>query len=92
MPLPTQIESLFDRHPELSGFSVRGSAEVPDNCPRGDEDCQLFVGDIGLTSTLTRDQFGAMFEEIVVALAEVIAEDPQAEELLRGRTFARVLH
>jgi len=30
--------------------------------------------------------------EIVAALAELLAEDPEANEILRGRTFARVLH
>jgi hypothetical protein len=43
--LPSQIESLFTRHPALCGFSVRGAHEVPDNCPRHCEDAsELFVG------------------------------------------------
>jgi hypothetical protein len=91
MSYPEPIESLFERHPELSGFSVRGVDELPDNCPRT-EDCELVVGDVGISATLTGEQFGAMFEEIVVALAQMIADDPDAEEALRGRTFARVLH
>ena len=36
--------------------------------------------------------FGKIFREIVTALAELLAEDPEAGEILRGRTFARVLH
>lgn len=90
-PLPAPIESLFIRHPALSGFSVRSLDELPDNCPRAEGD-ELFVGDIGITSALSPEQYGEMFEEIVVALAEVLSEEPEAEDILRGRTFARVLH
>jgi hypothetical protein len=28
----------------------------------------------------------------VVALVELVAEEPDAQDILRGRTFARVLH
>jgi hypothetical protein len=89
--LPAQIEELFSRHPALSGFSVRGLDEIPDNCPRNEEE-ELFVGDIGISQTLSTQQYGEMYQEIVVALAEVLAEEPGADGLLRGRTFARVLH
>ena len=90
--LPSQIEMLFERYPALAGFSVRGAEEVPDNCPRTGDDYELFVGDIGIVATLTEEQFATMFREIVVAVAEVVAEDPDADDILRGRTFARVLH
>jgi hypothetical protein len=91
--LPVQIESLFARHPALCGFSVRGLDELPDNCPRSsDDDAGLYVRDVGISPLLTREQFGEIFKEIVVALAELIAEEPAAGEALRGRTFARVLH
>lgn len=91
--LPSQIESLFTRYPALCGFSVRGLDQLPDNCPRsGDHDSELFVGDIGISPALSREQFGEIFQEIVAALAEVLTEEPEASDSLRGRTFARVLH
>jgi hypothetical protein len=90
-PLPEQIESLFTRHPALSGFSVRSLDQLPDNCPREEGD-ELFVGDISISSTLSTDDYGKMYQEIIVALAEVLIEEPEGEDLLRGRTFARDLH
>ena len=91
--LPAQIEALFTRCPALYGFSVRGPDELPDNCPRSeDPDNDLFVGDVGISPALSREQFGEIFQEIVTALAELITEEPEAGEALRGRTFARVLH
>jgi len=91
--MPSPIESLFARHPALCGFSVRGANEVPDNCPRsGDDAVDLFVGDIGVSPALPDEQFGEIFDDIVSAVAEVLAEAPEAGEKLRGRTFARALH
>lgn len=90
-PVPSPIESLFLRYPALWGFSVRGPDELPDSCPRS-ADCELFVGDIGISPALSHEQFGEIFREIVAALTDVLAEEPDASESLRGKTFARVLH
>ena len=91
-PQPSQIESLFERHPALCGFSVLGLDDVPDNCPRGGADASgLFVGDVGVSPEPSQEQLGEIFQEIAAAVAEVLAETPDADERLRGRTFARVL-
>jgi hypothetical protein len=91
-PLPAPIELLFARFPGLWGFSVRGLADVPDSCARTGEDGELFVSDIGVSPTVSSEQFGEMFEDITATLSEFIAEQPDGEDLLRGRTFARHLH
>jgi hypothetical protein len=89
--VPDAIESLFDRYPALSGFSVRSAEDVPDNCPRSGEGGELFVADIGVAPAQTREHYGEIFQELASTLAEILAE-PGAEEILRGRTFARALH
>lgn len=91
-PVPATIESLFQRFPALAGFSVRGLDEIPDNCSRSGEDGELFVSDIGIASNLSTEQYGEIFHEIAATLADLLAEQPEATELLRGRTFARTLH
>ena len=90
--LPAPIRSLFARYPALSGFSVRGLADVPDSCSRSGDDSELFVSDIGVCPSLSTEQYGEIFEEIATTLSELLAEQPEATELLRGRTFARSLH
>ena len=90
--VPLQIASLFERHAALSGFSVRGGDDVPDNCPRTGNACELFVGDIGISPAISEEQYAEIFEEVVDAVAEVLSEQPDSAETLRGRTFARVLH
>jgi hypothetical protein len=75
-----QLELLFSRCPELSGFSVRGDAE------------DLFVSDVGICPRLSAEQYGEIFQDIALTLSELLEERPEAGELLRGRTFARTLH
>lgn len=91
-PVPAPIESLFARYPSLWGFSVRGLGDVPDSCARSGDDAELFVADIGVSPSLTREHYGEIFHEIAATLAELLAEQPEACEELRGRTFARTLH
>ena len=81
-PLPAPIETLFLRFPTLYGFSVHGC----------DDDDGLFVDHVGVTPGFDAEHYEEIFREIVVALVELVAEEPDAEDILRGRTFARVLH
>jgi hypothetical protein len=90
--LSSRIEDLFNRCPALCGFSVRDPADLPDSCTRSSEGSDLFVTDIGISPRLGADQYGEIFNEIFSTLSELLAEEPEAGERLRGRTFARTLH
>lgn len=90
--LSTRIGALFDRCPALCGFSVRDPADIPDSCARSETGGDLFVTDIGISPRLGADQYGEIFNEIFSTLSELLAEEPEAGEKLRGRTFARTLH
>jgi hypothetical protein len=91
-PVPSQIALLFARHAALWGFSVRGWDQIPDSCARTGEEDVLFVGDISISPAFSAEQYDEIFQEVVAALAEVLSEEPGAAEMLRGRTFVRVLH
>ena len=78
--LEDQLQSLFSRCPDLWGFSVRG------------ENQDLFVSDVGISPRLSAEQYGEIFEDIANTLSEVLDEQPEASDWLRGRTFARTLH
>jgi hypothetical protein len=75
-----QLESLFARCPDLCGFSVREEAQ------------ELYVSDIGIAPRISAEQYGEIYQDIAQTLGELLEEEPQAGELLRGRTFARTLH
>ena len=78
--LQQQLQSLFERYPDLCGFSVREEAQ------------ELFVSDIGISPRLSAKQYGEIYQDIAQTLGELLEEEPQAGEWLRGRTFARTLH
>ena len=85
----SQIGALFDRCPELCGFSVQVKVSADGN-PGGEE--ELFVTAISIAPRLSKEQYSEIFEQISGALTELLAERPEAATLLRGRTFARTLH
>lgn len=91
-PLPPQIASLFERHAALCGFSVRGPHDIPDSCPRAEDAAPLFVGDVSISPEVDAKQYDEIFKEVLAALSELLFEQPEAADSLRGRTFARVLH
>jgi hypothetical protein len=91
-----RIAALFDRCPTLCGFSIQDRAQVSENKPLElDEsqipDADLYVTEIGIYPKLGTDQYADVFDEISVALANLVSEQPNAYDVLRGRTFARAL-
>ncbi len=77
--LQTELQSLFARCPELSGFAVRG------------ENGELFVSDVGISPRLSAEQYGEIYQDIANTLSGLLDDEPEASELLLGRTFARTL-
>jgi hypothetical protein len=90
--LPQRIESLFARYPALCGFCVRGIHDIPDSCSRSGDESELFVADVGISPAISAGQYREIYQELIGALSEMVSEQPEAWDKLRGRTFARVLH
>ena len=88
-----RIRSLFARCPTLHGFAVQDRAMLPkDLDEKRIPDADLFVSDIGIAPRISAEQYGEIYEDIAQTLGELLDEEPQAGEWLRGRTFARILH
>jgi len=87
--LAAQIEALFDRCPELCGFSVQAKV-FAEGRQAGEE--ELFVTAISISPRLGKEQYGDIFEQIAGTLTDLLSERPEAHSLLRGRTFARSVH
>jgi len=71
------MSTLFQRYPALCGFSVK-------------ED--LSFSNVACHPALVGDEAQILCEEISAALSELVEERPEAAELLRGRTLARIFH
>ncbi len=85
----SQVAALFERCPDLSGFSVQVKICAEGNA--ADEE-ELFVTAIGIAPRSSKEQYAEIFEQIGTTLKELLADRPEAQALLRGRTFARNLH
>ena len=71
------VEGLFRRHPALCGFSVRDD---------------LSFSNVSCHPALHGAQASELIDEISEALHELLEERPEAADVLRGRTLARVFH
>lgn len=87
-----KIRALFARCPSLHGFSVQDRAMLPRDVDQTRiPDADLFVTEIGVFPKLD-SQFDEIYDEITLAISDLVHEQPQAYDFLRGRTFARRLH
>jgi hypothetical protein len=71
------LHTLFQRNPALCGFSVQ-------------ED--LSFTHVACHPALEGEDAQELIEEISTALGELVENEPEAAELLRGRTLARSFH
>lgn len=88
----SRIKGLFARCPSLHGFSVQDRAMLPRSVDRNTiPDADLFVTEIGVFPKVD-SQFDDIFDEITLAISDLVKDTPHAYDYLRGRTFARSLH
>jgi methyl coenzyme M reductase subunit C-like uncharacterized protein (methanogenesis marker protein 7) len=90
--IATEIKTLFDRFPDLAGFSIVDRSGLPDDIDRSGREHQLFVGDIGFCPPVSEGEHGKACNKICDVLTDIVSERPEAFDLLRGRTFSRTLH
>jgi hypothetical protein len=90
--LAARLESIFDRCPQLHGFTVQDSSALPEELRSLALERELVVTDIGVFPFINAEQCEAIYNEIAVALLDFIFERPSAKDVLRGRTFVRTLH
>lgn len=87
--LHATVNQIFATCPELYGFSVQDAETLSRDRVSGRLEAGLYLADVATTTHANSER---LLGEIAVALLELIDEDPQAVEALRGRTFARTLH
>jgi hypothetical protein len=87
-----KIAALFTRCPTLCGFSVQDRNQLPAQLTENQiPDADLYVTEIGIFPKLGADQYADVFDEITITISSLVNEQPNAYDVLRGRTFARTL-
>jgi predicted TIM-barrel enzyme len=90
--LATRLDSIFERCPQLHGFTVQDSSALPEELRSLALERELVVTDIGVYPNVNTEHCEQIYNEIAVALLDFMFERPAAKDVLRGRTFARTLH
>lgn len=90
--LAARLEALFQRCPALHGFSVQPVASVNRERVVVDLQDDLCLADVVWHQALNGEQAVTLVREISQELYDLVDERPEAAALLRGRTFASVLH
>jgi hypothetical protein len=87
-----KMKALFARCPSLHGFSVQDRGMLPRDLDKTRiPDADLFVTEIGVFPRAD-SQFDEIYDEITLAISDLVKDQPHAYDYLRGKTFARSLH
>lgn len=86
-----RIARLFERRPELAGFTVQRDAALSADTRSAESEFGLAVGDITAQDSYG-DGLADTREAILDTLFELLDEYPEAHELLRDHTFARTFN
>ncbi|MBV8031811.1 MAG: hypothetical protein JO035_09930 [Betaproteobacteria bacterium] len=88
-----KMRALFVRCPTLCGFSIQDRAQLPEQVTENQiPDADLYVTEIGIFPKLGSEQYADVFDEITITISSLVNEQPNAYDVLRGRTFARTTH
>jgi hypothetical protein len=90
--LRARIEVVFHEVPNLVGFALQDSTCLPDDTDRSRLAQKLFITDMEFVVPVGDDWFEEVCEFINDTIADLVAEQVEAFDLLRDRTFARTLH
>lgn len=90
--LREQLETLFDRCPDLCGFEVGERVVSAAEGEAGGAELELYIAGIDVYPALGNAQSEALVAHISAALADLLNDTPEAADLLAGRTFARTVH
>ena len=90
--LAMQVKALFVACPNLCGFVVEDLSGLHGDAGPNDEEDRFVITQVSFGIPFSPDESRQVCAQIVSLVAELVAAQPEAHELLRGRTFARTLH
>jgi len=89
--LCARVEAIFASAPVLCGFSI-AERLVSESAREDAREWELYVSAIATYPELSPVQAAGFIGEISGALEDLLKQQPQAADLLPGRTFARAWH
>ena len=90
--LALRIKALFVDCPNLCGFVVEHLSGLHGDADPHEGENRFVITQVSFGTPFSRAESHQVCSLIVSVVSELVAEQPEAYELLRGRTFARTLH
>ena len=90
--LAARVKAIFKQYPLLCGFSVREYSTLTEDCAIVQLQGELCLTDVSVNTWPGFRVTQEYYEQIAYMLLELMDEQPEAGDLLPGRTFARTLH
>src|SRR2546423_15541451 len=78
--LAARLDVIFDRCPQLHGFTVQDSSALPEELRALALERELVVTDIGVYPFIHTQQCEAIYNEIAAALLDFMYEPPSAQD------------
>ncbi len=90
--LAARVEAIFVQYPILCGFSVQERSTITKDRAMIQLDGGLCLADVSVVTLPAFRVTQEFCDQIAFVLVELMDEQPEAFDLLCGRTFARTFH
>jgi hypothetical protein len=90
--LAMNIKALFEACPNLCGFVVEDLSALHGDAEPNEGENRFVLTEVSFATPFTREESYQVCSLIVSVFSALVAEQPEAYDLVRGRTFARTLH
>ena len=86
------MQALFGGCPELIGITFHEPGLWPDDAGASDRDGKVLVIEMGFSTPVSSGQYEDVFTRVTAKIHDLVSEEPEVLDLLRGQTFTRTLH
>ncbi len=86
------MRTLFGGCPELIGLTVHEPGLWSDDRGASDRDGEVLVIEMGFSTPVSSRQYEDVFTRVTAKIHDLVSEEPEVLDLLRGQTFTRTLH
>ncbi len=86
------VRALFGGCPELIGLTFHEPDRTQGDAGAPDRDSGVLVIEMGFSTPVSSREFDDVFTRVTTKIHDLVSEEPEVLDLLRGQTFARTLH
>ena len=86
------MQALFGGCPELIGLTFHEPGLWSGDAGAPDRDSEILVIEMGFSTPVSSGEYEDVFTQITTKIHDLVSEEPEVLDLLRGQTFIRTLH